>query len=105
MHTNQRTIIKVIGLEKSFYLRKVLDNIQFEIKNGERIGLVGYNGTGKTTLANILIGKISPDKGVIEKSTDLTIGFLSQSIDYEVSDFHQSLAGSKSKGIFQHASE
>ncbi|MDR7236705.1 ribosomal protection-like ABC-F family protein [Neobacillus drentensis] len=105
MHTNQQVVLKVMNLEKSFYLRKVLDNIQFEIKNGERIGLVGYNGTGKTTLANILIGKISPDKGVIEKSTDLTIGFLSQSIDYEVSDFHQSLAGSKSKGIFQHASE
>jgi macrolide transport system ATP-binding/permease protein len=105
MHTNQRTIIKVIGLEKSFHLRKVLDNIQFEIKNGERIGLVGYNGTGKTTLANILFGKITPDKGIIEKSSDLTIGYLSQSIDYEINDFQQSLAGSTSKGIFQHASE
>ena len=105
MHTNQRTIIKVIGLEKSFNLRKVLDNIQFEIKNGERIGLVGFNGTGKTTLANILFGKITPDKGVIEKSSDLTIGYLSQSIDYEINDFQQSLAGSTSKGIFQHASE
>ncbi|WML26632.1 ribosomal protection-like ABC-F family protein [Neobacillus sp. OS1-33] len=105
MHTNQRTIIKVIGLEKSFHLRKVLDNIQFEIKNGERIGLVGYNGTGKTTLANILFGKITPDKGVIEKSSDLTIGYLSQSIDYEINDFQQSLTGSTSKGIFQHASE
>ncbi|MFL6518125.1 MAG: ATP-binding cassette domain-containing protein, partial [Bacillus sp. (in: firmicutes)] len=81
MLSNQQTVLKVIHLEKSFHLRKVLDNIQFEIKNGERIGLVGNNGTGKTTLANILFGKITPDKGIIEKASNLTIGYLSQSID------------------------
>ncbi|MEY2195559.1 ribosomal protection-like ABC-F family protein [Neobacillus sp. BF23-41] len=105
MHSNQKTVIKVIGLEKSFHLRKVFENIQFDIKNGERIGLVGYNGTGKTTLANILFGKITPDKGIIEKSSELTIGYLSQLIDYEISDFHQSLSGSTTKELFQHASE
>lgn len=104
MHTNQKTVIKVIGLEKSFQLRKVLDNIQFDIKNGERIGLVGYNGTGKTTLANILFGNITPDKGTIEKSSELKIGYLSQSIDYEVNDFQKSLSGDENMDLFQHAS-
>lgn len=104
MHTNHKTVIKVIGLEKSFQLRKVLDNIQFDIKNGERIGLVGYNGTGKTTLANILFGNITPDKGIVEKSSKLKMGYLSQSIDYEVNDFHKSLSGDENIDLFQYAS-
>jgi macrolide transport system ATP-binding/permease protein len=87
----------------NFNLRKILDNISFDIKNGERIGLVGYNGTGKTTLANILTGKLTPDKGFVEKSPELKIGYLTQSIDYEGSEFQQSLS---SEGqILQHSSE
>jgi macrolide transport system ATP-binding/permease protein len=91
MLNNQLTIVKVRELSKSFVDRKILDNIQFDIKNGERIGLVGYNGTGKTTLANILFGKIMPDKGIIEKSSELKIGYLLQSIDYELNDFQEFL--------------
>ncbi|ETI70277.1 ribosomal protection-like ABC-F family protein [Neobacillus vireti] len=104
MFKNQRTIVKVSGLEKSFHLRKVLQNLHFEIKNGDRIGLVGYNGTGKTTLANIIFGKITPDNGLIEKSRDLRMGYLSQSIDYEVSHFQQSIAEVEEHELFQHAS-
>ncbi|PFP23188.1 ABC transporter ATP-binding protein [Bacillus sp. AFS073361] len=104
MHTNQQIVLKVIDIEKSFHLKKVLDNIHFDIKNGERIGLVGYNGTGKTTLANILFGKMAPEKGIVEKSKDLTIGYLSQSIDYQVSDFQQSLSGNTKSHLLEHAS-
>lgn len=100
MNKNNLSIIKVTGLEKNFNLRKILDNISFDIKNGERIGLVGYNGTGKTTLANILTGKHTPDKGIIEKSPDLQIGYLTQSIDYEGNDFF-SIEGD----LLQHSSE
>ncbi|WP_042456724.1 ribosomal protection-like ABC-F family protein [Neobacillus dielmonensis] len=99
------TIIKVKGLEKSFELKKVLDGIDFDIKAGERIGLVGYNGTGKTTLANILFGKLAPDKGVIDKPDYLRIGYLSQSIDYEVNDFKNSLAVASDHELYQIASQ
>lgn len=105
MLINQKIVVKVTALEKSFQLRKVLDQIQFDIKNGERIGLVGYNGSGKTTLANILFGKIQPDQGYIEKRKDLKIGYLSQSIDYELNDIHQSLAGNANHDMLQHAKE
>ncbi|MEH7303272.1 ribosomal protection-like ABC-F family protein [Neobacillus drentensis] len=105
MLINQKTILKVTGLDKNFQLRKVLDQIHFEIKNGERIGLVGYNGTGKTTLANILFGKILPDQGHIEKREDLKIGYLSQSIDYEMNDFHESIFGSANNTMYQHTKE
>jgi macrolide transport system ATP-binding/permease protein len=100
MNKNNLSIIKVTGIEMNFNLRKILDNISFDIKNGERIGLVGYNGTGKTTVANILTGKLAPDKGVIEKSPELTIGYLTQSIDYEGSDIF-SINGD----LLQHSSE
>lgn len=96
-------MIKVTGIEKNFNLRKILDNISFDIKNGERIGLVGYNGTGKTTLANILTGKLTPDKGFIEKPHDLKVGYLTQSIDYTGSEFQHSL--STEGEILQHSSE
>jgi macrolide transport system ATP-binding/permease protein len=103
MKKNQKTILKVKELEKSFELKKILNNIQFEIKNGERIGLVGNNGTGKTTLANLLFGRIHPDKGVIEKTNDCKIGYLSQSIDYEFNDFHESLT--RESDLLKHASQ
>lgn len=91
MHTNQKIVLKVSGVEKSFHLRKVLENIQFNIKNGDRIGLVGCNGSGKTTLAKILLGQLNPDKGTIEIDDHVKIGYLSQSIDYQVSEWGQSL--------------
>ncbi|MFB3163303.1 ribosomal protection-like ABC-F family protein [Neobacillus sp. 179-J 1A1 HS] len=100
MNKNYLSIIKVTGIEMNFNLRKILDNISFDIKNGERIGLVGYNGTGKTTLANILTGKITPDKGFVEKSTELKIGYLTQSIDYEANELY-----SMEEDLLQHSSK
>jgi macrolide transport system ATP-binding/permease protein len=100
MNNNRESIIKATGLEMNFYLRKILDNISFDIKNGERIGLVGYNGTGKTTLANILTGKLTPDKGFLEKSPELKIGYLTQSIDYVSSEIF-----STDGELLQHSSE
>ncbi|MCM3764632.1 ribosomal protection-like ABC-F family protein [Neobacillus niacini] len=95
-------VLNVKGLEKSYNSRKILDQIQFDLKYGERIGLVGYNGAGKTTLANLVLGKETPDKGWIEKKAQLKIGYLSQSIDYEVNDFQEAL---KIKEVYQLASE
>ncbi|PLS09499.1 ribosomal protection-like ABC-F family protein [Neobacillus cucumis] len=87
MHTNKKIVLKVKNLNKSFQLRKILENIQFEIKNGDRVGLVGCNGSGKTTLAKLLLGKLNPDHGTIELTNQIKIGYLSQSIDYENSEF------------------
>ncbi|HWO97562.1 MAG TPA: ABC-F type ribosomal protection protein [Bacillus sp. (in: firmicutes)] len=83
-------ILRVRNVEKNFGEKNVLNNITFDIQAHDRIGLVGLNGTGKTTLANILYGKEKPDKGTMETGKEqLKVGYLLQSVDYEVNDYVQ----------------
>ncbi|WP_338867545.1 ribosomal protection-like ABC-F family protein [Myxococcus stipitatus] len=65
------TVIESEGLEKSFGERKVLSNVDFRLQRGERVGLVGPNGVGKTTFLRVLLGELPPDGGklVIGKNT------------------------------------
>jgi macrolide transport system ATP-binding/permease protein len=103
MLENQKILLKVKGLQMSFVDRIIFENINFDIKQGERIGLVGYNGTGKTTLANILFGNLAPDSGTIEMTRDCQIGYLTQSIDYKFSNLHDTIS---LKGeILEHTSQ
>ncbi len=64
----------------------LLENLSFEINDKDKIGLTGKNGKGKTTLINIILEKLELRKGNIQKSTNLTIGYLPQEISYQ-SDF------------------
>ncbi|PFG12234.1 ribosomal protection-like ABC-F family protein [Bacillus sp. es.036] len=73
-------VIQVKELQKSFGEREILSDVSFEIRNGEKIGLVGWNGAGKSTLVNILMKRIEPDKGSVTMP-DLNIGYLPQSTD------------------------
>lgn len=71
------------GIKKSFADTEVLKGIDLDIKERERIGLVGPNGCGKTTLANLIYGMIEPDEGSIQRFfAESTIGYLLQSKDY-----------------------
>jgi len=82
------TIISVRNLKKSFGDHTVLSGINFDIAEGERIGLVGMNGAGKTTLANLLFGGLHPDDGMIRTHRpNLNIGYLLQSTSYTVHTF------------------
>lgn len=58
--------IKIININKKFKSKKVLDNIIFNIKSGEIVGLVGDNGAGKSTLMKIIAGLVKADSGVIK---------------------------------------
>jgi ATP-binding cassette subfamily F protein 3 len=66
----------------SYYIgeRIIFDTAQIHIKPKEKIGLVGLNGTGKTTLLRIIDGEITPDQGEVSKSNDCTIGYLNQDL-------------------------
>ncbi|MBR4871031.1 MAG: ABC-F family ATP-binding cassette domain-containing protein [Alistipes sp.] len=73
-----RKIIDCMDVNLSFEGRKMLDDFSYKFTRGERIGIVGRNGVGKTTFLNLISGKIAPDSGVIEQGDTLRIGYYSQ---------------------------
>lgn len=64
----------------SFGARQMLDEVNFQIGNNERIGLIGSNGAGKSTLLRLIMGEYTPDSGQIQKANDTTIGFFNQDL-------------------------
>ena len=63
-----------------FGARVIVADATWHIQPGDRIGLVGYNGTGKSTLLKVLVGEYTPSKGTVEKSRETTIGYLHQDL-------------------------
>ncbi|MFH1481232.1 MAG: ABC-F family ATP-binding cassette domain-containing protein [Pseudomonadota bacterium] len=74
------SLVDVIDLSISFPERSLFHKIGFQVKQGERIGLVGRNGAGKTTLLRLLYGEISPDVGEIRTGEGIRIGYLPQDV-------------------------
>ncbi|MBL7760738.1 MAG: ABC-F family ATP-binding cassette domain-containing protein [Sediminibacterium sp.] len=73
----------LIGLQNvtfEFGARVIVEDATWHIQPGDRIGLVGYNGTGKSTLLKVLVGEYQPSKGTVEKGRDTTIGYLHQDL-------------------------
>ena len=59
----KHTILKFQNISLSFQKRQILENISFEINQGEIFGMLGPNGVGKSTIFNLITGLIKPDKG------------------------------------------
>ncbi len=70
--------LQIEGLTKSFGDRVLFSGISFGLSEGERVGLIAKNGTGKTTLLNIIAGDESYDAGTITFRNDLRVGYLRQ---------------------------
>ena len=75
--------------------RILLDHVTFSFQGGEKIGLVGRNGVGKTTLLKLISGQITPDSGKVHSSSNIKIGYLEQILDHagDVSVFERAQAG------------
>lgn len=81
VRTNDRTMTSYLqaeGLTKSFGERVLFENLSLAVGEGQRIGLIAKNGTGKTTLLNILAGKEDYEAGRITRRRDLKIAYLEQ---------------------------
>ncbi len=63
-----------------FGARVIVADATWHIQPGDRIGLIGYNGTGKSTLLKVLVGEYTPSKGTVEKGRETTIGYLHQDL-------------------------
>jgi len=73
----------LVGLNNvtfEFGARVIVQNATWHIQPGERIGLIGYNGTGKSTLLKLIVGEYQPSSGSVERSRDTTIGYLHQDL-------------------------
>jgi ATP-binding cassette subfamily F protein 3 len=73
-------VITVSGLAKAHGSKQLFHDVTLRLVPGRRVALVGGNGTGKTTLLEILIGLQAPDSGEVHRSKDLKVGYLPQEI-------------------------
>ena len=75
-------ILSCNNLNKSFGVDSILENASFTINEGDKVGIVGVNGTGKTTLFKIISGEYGYDSGDIYTSKDCEIGYLEQNTNF-----------------------
>ncbi len=68
------------GLAKAYGTRQLFEGVTLHLPVGRRVALVGGNGTGKTTLLEIMAGLIEPDAGTVTRPRDARIGYLPQDL-------------------------
>ena len=82
-------VLTVSHLSKSFGSNHLFDDISFEIKRGERVALIGANGTGKTTILKIINGIIDADSGTCRLGANVTCGYYDQ--EHQVLDMNKTI--------------
>lgn len=75
-----QTILSIQNMSFGFPSEDIFDNVTFSIYEKERVAIIGANGTGKTTLIKLILGKETPNKGNINLLRGITIGYLSQEV-------------------------
>jgi ABC transport system ATP-binding/permease protein len=78
-----RNLVNLNGVSKGYASRSVLSDVTLGVAAGERIGVVGRNGEGKSTLLRLIAGLESPDAGVLTRTGSVTVGMLMQGDDLD----------------------
>lgn len=73
-----RRVIEAKNITHSYHAEPIIQNFSLSVMRGDRIGLLGPNGVGKSTLLNILLGKLSPQQGSVTHGTQLQIAYFDQ---------------------------
>ncbi|WP_422486947.1 ABC-F family ATP-binding cassette domain-containing protein [Gudongella sp. DL1XJH-153] len=76
-------LMTVENLSKSYVEKVLVENVSFGVSEGDKIGLVGINGTGKSTLLKVLAGVEEADSGSITKGRDVTLSYLPQNPEFD----------------------
>ncbi len=71
-------VLSLDGVSKAFDQHCLFDGVQAELRQGERVALLGPNGTGKTTLLRIITGQLAPDSGRVRLGANVRVGYFSQ---------------------------
>lgn len=89
------SLISFESVAKHFGSRKLFENVSFAVEEGEKLGLIGRNGAGKTTIFRMILGEDLPDSGSIHKRGDLRIGVVDQSPRFQegVTLFEEAMSG------------
>jgi len=82
-------VLEFDGVTKEFSPRKVLDRLTFLIRHGERVGLIGANGAGKSVLLRLILGKEQPTLGEIKIGPSVKVGYYAQ--EHETLDFEKTV--------------
>src|SRR3954464_6345532 len=78
-----RNLVNLDGVAKGYAARSVLENVTLGVAAGERIGVVGRNGDGKSTLLRLIGGTERPDAGTVTRSRGLVVAMLGQGDDLD----------------------
>lgn len=106
--TSGNDVLRVSHLSKSFPGQPLFSDLNFEIHRGERVAVIGNNGTGKTTILKILNGVVAPDQGQVELGTKVQIGYYDQehqvlhmdkTIFQEISDAYPYLTNTEIRNV------
>ncbi len=79
-------LVTINNVEKEYSGRQILDNVSFEINPGQKYGLIGPNGCGKTTMLKIMCGILPPDSGKVDLATGTRIGYVPQYVEFDGDD-------------------
>jgi len=82
-------VLEFDEITKEFSHRRVLNNLTFLIRHGERVGLIGANGAGKSVLLRLILGREHPTLGEIKIGPSVTVGYYAQ--EHETLDFNQTV--------------
>ena len=91
------------GITHSYHDRRLFSGLSFHLNEGEKVGLIGINGTGKSTLLKIIAGMLVPDEGTVIRGNQLTLSYLPQSPEFADTDtvLSAALAGLTDNGIWE----
>ena len=82
----EMSILTVKNMTQGFGERTIFNNVSFELRRGEHIGLVGGNGEGKSTFMKLITKCILPEEGTIEWNSKVTIGYMDQNVELKKED-------------------
>ena len=88
-YSGSKQVLEFDSVTKEFSHRKVLNNLTFLIRHGERVGLIGANGAGKSVMLRLILSEEEPTLGEIKIGPSVTVGYYAQ--EHETLDFNQTL--------------
>lgn len=72
------TLVQLLGVSKIYSTKRVLDNVNFQVNEGNKIGIIGLNGAGKTTLLKIIMGETESSSGKVSRVRNLRVAYVPQ---------------------------